>query len=67
MNGMGKGLSATGVVPRRERFDVMRRLPVLAVLVCLAVAACTPRPGGDDDDHRTGGFYGGVSGGMSRP
>jgi hypothetical protein len=37
----------------------------LALLGCLLVAACAPRDTGADD-NKPGGFYGGVSGGMTR-
>jgi len=46
----------------------MARLPatlVLALLACLVVAGCADRAASDDD--RRGGFYGGVSGGVTRP
>jgi hypothetical protein len=38
----------------------------LALLACLIVAGCARRDG-SADDNRSGGFYGGVSGGMTRP
>jgi len=38
----------------------------LALLACLTVAGCAPRDG-SPDDNRSGGFYGGVSGGVTRP
>jgi hypothetical protein len=38
----------------------------LAVLLTLAIAGCTERPAADSE-NKAGGFYGGVSGGMSRP
>jgi len=42
------------------------RLLAVAVLLCLAVTGCAPRES-SADDNRPGGFYGGVSGGMTRP
>jgi hypothetical protein len=41
-------------------------LLALALLACLAAAGCAQRDSGTDDDRR-GGFYGGVSGGVTRP
>jgi len=38
----------------------------LALLVCLAAAGCAARDRGTDD-NRSGGFYGGVSGGVTLP
>ena len=35
------------------------------LLLVYFLASCTPRPAADGD--KAGGFYGGVSGGMSRP
>jgi hypothetical protein len=34
------------------------------LLVCLAVAGCAPSDN-NSDDHRFGGFYGGVNGGVA--
>jgi hypothetical protein len=41
------------------------RAGAVLLLVCF-LASCTPRPVADDA-NKAGGFYGGVSGGMSRP
>ncbi len=41
-------------------------LVALAVLACVIVAGCAQR-GSSSDEDRPGGFYGGVSGGMTRP
>jgi hypothetical protein len=38
----------------------------LALFLCLAVTGCAQRESGADD-NRPGGFYGGVSGGVTRP
>jgi hypothetical protein len=38
----------------------------LAFFLCLAVTGCAQRES-SADDNRPGGFYGGVSGGMTRP
>jgi hypothetical protein len=38
----------------------------MAFLLCGFLSSCTPRPVADAE-NRAGGFYGGVSGGMSRP
>jgi hypothetical protein len=38
----------------------------LAFFLCLAVTGCVQRES-SADDNRPGGFYGGVSGGMTRP
>jgi hypothetical protein len=43
-----------------------RCIIVLGLLACIAVAGCAPRES-SVDDNRQGGFYGGVSGGMTRP
>jgi hypothetical protein len=38
---------------------------VLALLACLVIAGCAQRDRSSDDEKRpSGGFYGGVSGGM---
>jgi hypothetical protein len=42
------------------------RLLALAALLCLLVTGCAQRESGAND-NRPGGFYGGVSGGMTRP
>ncbi len=39
---------------------------LLALLFCLALAGCAG-DGNSSDDHRHDGFYGGVSGGLTRP
>jgi hypothetical protein len=38
----------------------------LAFFLCLAVTGCAQRES-SADDNRPGGFYGGVSGGVTRP
>jgi hypothetical protein len=43
----------------------MRRLAVLVLLACLAVAGCAGPAKDSDNDNRFGGFYGGVSGGAA--
>ena len=43
-----------------------RCIIVLGVLACLIIAGCTPRESAVDD-NRQGSFYGGVSGGVTRP
>jgi hypothetical protein len=40
--------------------------PALALVACCIVAGCT-RHDSSADDTRPGGFYGGVSGGMTSP
>jgi hypothetical protein len=42
-----------------------RSLMALALLGCLLIAGCAQRDGASEED-RSGGFYGGVSGGLSR-
>ena len=39
---------------------------IATVLACVTIAGCAMRDDGSDRDRR-GGFYGGVTGGMSRP
>jgi len=39
---------------------------VLCLFGCLAVAGCAP-PARNADDSQRGGFYGGVSGGLTHP
>jgi hypothetical protein len=41
-------------------------LLALAALLCLLVTGCA-QPKSTADDNRPGGFYGGVSGGVTRP
>jgi hypothetical protein len=43
----------------------LRYSVVVAVLLCL-LAGCAARPA-DDPQGRSGGFYGGLNGGVSRP
>ena len=38
----------------------------VALLACLILAGCADSAASSDDDRR-GGFYGGVSGGVTRP
>jgi hypothetical protein len=45
---------------------IYRAGPALAVLACIVVAGCAPRDDGGNN-NRPAGFYGGVSGGMTRP
>ena len=56
--------------PRRQLSRRMkpRRLAglLLALFACLVVAGCM-RQDSKADDNRSGGFYGGVSGGVTRP
>ena len=41
---------------------------LLCVLGCLVLAACAPTERSNDQDQdRHGGFYGGVTGGMTHP
>jgi hypothetical protein len=57
---MGKRLSET--VRRAER---RRCAAVLAV--CLLIAGCAQKDRSAEDENRSGGFYGGVSGGLTHP
>jgi hypothetical protein len=58
---MGRRLSVT--VRRAER----RRCAVgLALLACLLIAGCAQKDRSAEDENRSGGFYGGVSGGLTR-
>lgn len=63
----GQSAASAGTPTRRrrrhERFDVMRWLYVLLFLV--ALGACASHDDGRND-NRQGGFYGGVSGGLTR-
>jgi hypothetical protein len=58
---MGKRLSETV-----RRAVGRRRAVVLALLACLLIAGCAQQDRSANDENRSGGFYGGVSGGMSR-
>ena len=43
-----------------------RGVALLMLLVCLVVAGCAQHDRAADEENRSGGFYGGVSGGLSR-
>jgi hypothetical protein len=58
-NGMGKRVCETGSGHRRSAV-------VLALLAALLVAGCAQKDRAADDENRSGGFYGGVSGGLTR-
>lgn len=44
-----------------------RRAAMLALFCLVVLAGCAARDSGSDDDNRRGTFYGGVSGGFTRP
>jgi len=58
---MGRRLSET--VSRAER---RRCAVVLTLLACLLIAGCAQKDRAAEDENRSGGFYGGVSGGLTR-
>jgi hypothetical protein len=59
---MGNSLSETARA-RRRRWSAV----VLAVLACFVISGCAQRDRSADEQTRPGGgFYGGVSGGMTR-
>ena len=58
---MGKGLSETV-----RRAAGRRCAVVLALLASLLIAGCAQKDRGAEDENRSGGFYGGVSGGLTR-
>jgi len=58
---MGKRRSET--VRRAER---QRCAVILALLAALLIAGCARKDRSAEDENRTGGFYGGVSGGLTK-
>ena len=66
---MCKRLSGSEVAPRPGASGTPRALPglvLLAILVLPLLSGCGPRDS-EAERERAGGFYGGVSGGVSRP
>ena len=59
---MHQRFSKTGSGPAGRRWNVV----ALMLLACLLIAGCAQRDSSSDND-RSGGFYGGVSGGTMRP
>ena len=56
---MGKGFSEIASRSARRRWNAI----ALMLLACLVIAGCAQRDS-TSDDNRSGGFYGGVSGGL---
>jgi len=55
---MGRRIAAT-----ISRAGECRSAVVLALLACLLIAGCAQHDRGSDEENRSGGFYGGISGG----
>jgi len=55
---MGRRIAATIC-----RAGARRSAVVLALLACVMIAGCAQQDRGSDEENRSGGFYGGISGG----
>ncbi|MBV9860558.1 MAG: hypothetical protein JO267_00250 [Alphaproteobacteria bacterium] len=69
---MGEGVCSGGHVRRWQRelavCPALRfTMAWLGLLGCLLVFGCQSGQGTSDNDRQGGGFYGGVSGGVTRP